>query len=297
MRYFLSLLIIVFFVPQFSFSQLQVGDYYLVQNYKHEKGIRKKLVIKVLTDSTYTFLNGHITKYRFNNDSSIIDFPLFPDELSVFSISRNKIAINSSKGTYYGYALNDLEKQEQDRFQSYLIRIDIPIQNDADSLYDDLKGIITWKNSFKVYLSNYYKSHWFSTAKECYVQFNGFISTVCNLDNYCSKNISRAMTKDLFFKDKLKDHQLGVDFIFILYIDRDVAINDINAVLKAARKIDDLTNIYFAVQKDDPLNFDIDYLSIPVEAELNSKFDSFERWVDADENNRFVTGPVFNIVE
>jgi len=279
-------------------AQFNNSDYFLIKNQRIEDKDARRLVIKITSDSTYEFVDNSNHSFKIDNKTKKIEFPL-NDELSNFSIHDGKIEIKTNEETYAGTTIDIDSQKEKEYFKYLLVDLNLPVPGDSDSLINSLDEIATMRNSETLYLSYHQKSLYPRHDKNgsCIIQFDDLKTSVCDIDNQCTMSGVHSKNKDLLFRNRIKDYQRDEDFIFILFIDKDVNIKDINTTIKAIRKVDNLSKIYFALESANDEEYAVNYKSIPIDIDLNDRFTLYADWINADMTDKFIRGERIMIIE
>jgi len=292
------ILIILCFLSWGLNAQLNLNDYFLISNQQIDKKEARRLAIKITSDSTYEFVDNINRNYKIDKKVKKMEFPL-GNELSKYSFIDGNIVIKTNTDTYIGSPIDSAIIKEKEYFRYLLVDLDLPVANDTDSIISSLDGITTMINSQTLYLSHHQKSLYprYDKIGSCIIQFDNLKTTVCDIDNRCTMSGLSNRNKDLLFKNIMKDYQLKEDFIYTLYIDKDVKIKDINTTIRAIRKIENLSKIYFAFQALDNQEYIVSYITIPIDINLNDEFVSFKDWANASVDDRFISGERIMIIE
>ncbi|ASB50289.1 hypothetical protein [Alkalitalea saponilacus] len=279
-------------------AQFNDNEYFLIKNQRIENKNARRLLIKMISDSTYEFVDNINRIYKIDKKTKEIEFPL-SHGLSNFSIIDNKIEIKTKEDTYVGTQLDFNSQQEKEFFKNLLIDLELPSSNQSDSIINSLKGITTIRNSETLFLSCHQKNlnPLYDKIGSCLIQLDESIISVCDIDNRCTMSGVYIQNKDLLFKNRMENYQLKEDFVYVLFIDKDVKIKDINTTVRAIRKIDNLSQIYFATKSIKDMEYVVNYISIPINIDLNENLATFSDWISANVKDRYVRGEKLNIVE
>lgn len=239
---------------------------------------------KFVSDTSYNLNNRTNVGYKLEQNKHLIQIPSIK-ELCSYNVNDGKMKIECSDFVLIGEEMNEKYESMQADFSSKHFNIILPTAEKTDSLLKEESQIGKFTSIVNIYASPFVKQNNQPIDKvgDTYVQvhYQDFRINICDLREYCDNLGYKRKVQNNAILEQLPEHNKTNESYAVLYLDEQVAIDDVKTIVWRITEISSIKKIYFVIDDASSLTYSPNFKEFNVNSNLSNKNSkTYKDWVN-----------------